>query len=176
MAVFDCMLGTMVVTGETCQAIACMLPRGKFAFTTLNIVYRTDREAFSTCNTTLLYHVKRLVGDKTVQKIAADNAGVDTWPVANIQTNLAFFSIDDALSILFEQFLGMYFLLLFFGRCIDIHEWKTDIGLGHDERIEAGCTQSYGGKVLLQQAHGLADVIASRAKRIAKMTLSLFNT
>lgn len=123
----------MVVAGEACQAIACVLPRGELAYAALNIVNGANRCTFPTRNTTLLDHMEGLVSDKAVQEIAADNTSVDAWPVANIQMLLAFLSIDDALGILFEQFLGMYFLLLFFGRCIDIHEGKTDIGLGHDE-------------------------------------------
>ena len=164
-------VGAVVVAGEAGEAAARVFPFGGAAFTAADVVHHAHFGAQSALGATVGLHAELLVADEPSYKCRAQQAAVDAWPMSFVGAH------DAALAGFY--FLGKYlqllgstiqFLLLFLG-LVNVHEGQTYIRLGHNERIETlGSNAHRRSQVAVQNLHCLADVVACRHERIAKVS------
>lgn len=162
--IFNGACRTVVIAGETSQTTVGMPPLGQLARLVFDIVHRTHLRTLATAQASLGRNAERFVGDEMPEEETAQQAGVQSGPLAlgeHPRALVPFYIYKELL-----QSLGgcLFFHAFTLGR-VNIHERQSDIRLGHDERPGGTEFQLMGLKVGSEQAHGLADIIAGSAER-----------
>ena len=80
-------------------------------------------------------------------------------------------ALPDFFGKLVKLLFGLLLLGFFFLWLVDIHERKTYIRFGHDERVDALGLQVQASQVVVQNLHALSDVVAGGAEGETEMSV-----
>ena len=111
-------------------------------------------------------HAKGPVGDETVHEEAAEEPRVDARPAADVEPGAAAAPGHDVGRVGFQPRGGLLLLALLVGGGVHIHERKSHVRLGHEQREDGVEPDAAGPQVGLEEAHGLPDGVARGAEGV----------
>ena len=126
--------------------------------------------AQTTTDATVGVYAERGVFDNPTDEHVTDESAVDAWPVADKDVAYAVASLAYVVDELREFLVGFALLFGFFFGFIHVHEWQSDIRLGHDERYCTVHLDAHFRQVFFQNVDCFAHVVASRAYDVAVAT------
>ena len=156
-AIFDGVVGTVVVAGEATETLSVVRPlwmrmvinadgvRGAYLFTT------------PATSTTVGHHMKRFVGYQMFHEHMTYHATVHAGPSPANDMVLVLYPVFDEPGITLQRDCRCSLLLPFAFRRVHIHEGKTDIRLGHQQRVGAVHMHPLGRQVVTHHVHGFAN-------------------
>ena len=130
-----------------------------YGWCTFYIVYRTYLGALATLDTHLSIYGKLLVMYHPLVKILANHIGIESGSRPLLQLLYApltiFYDADDVMQLVLSILYFPAFTILW----ISLHKWQTYITLGHNDREQGFCLQTYGLQILVQNRHGFTRIV-----------------
>ena len=168
-AIVDGVTGAMVIASQAGCTPPGPSPYGASAFAATDVVHGADLDTTSTSCTSGGIHRERFVGNHPSAKHSpnymSQHPGQRT-ATSPVKSFAAFGNIlDNPVQLSFGDSQFLFFPL----GCVGVHEGQDHIAFWHDEREDAVGGHALGGQHLVEDVHGLPDIVATSTQGIAVM-------